>query len=872
MDVPRQENLGADRRPNNMDAPRQENLASENGASRNGAEPNAAATNGAAPTAAAPTAAAAPEVELMGRPTPRPPPQQRGPPPRPRSFESRPPPRDTYQRQGPPDFSRPPPLDTYQRQGPPDFSRPPQGMSSDRNTEDRRESEPRRRPVQESLEDEQEGFQGSGDARGPRDGFRGAAGPVDALTRPGQRAPPTTAPPSMPPRLSDQRRKGSRGPSAEQDDAEFRARMAKKTGKTGKSGKVDLGARRSARSQKRDKRKQAALDNALVREEIFEVGPEGMPVAELADRLAINPTEVVMKLFVKGLMVQVNSTLDKEAIKLVAEEYGVDVIDKDEEDVTSAAKKTVDYLEDEDADFLQPRPPVVTVMGHVDHGKTSLLDFIRKTKVAAGEAGGITQAIGAYTVGVDTGEVDDQTRHQVTFLDTPGHEAFSAMRARGTKVTDIAIIVVAADDGVRPQTVEAISHARAAEVPIVVAINKVDKEGAQIDRVKQELSEAGLLPEEWGGSTPMVAISAKKGTGIDELLETVLLVAEVEQLMANPDKAARGTVIESHLDKKSGAVASVLVAAGTLRVGDVVSAGAAYGRVRSLGDSTGEVQQAGPSIAVQVTGMNSVSVAGDEFYVHDSLDEARKIAEAVEASQRLERLSQFAGSSMVTTKSFASIDDEESEALQRLNIILKADASGSLEAVKAALGALPQDNVMLRFLLTAANEITESDIDLAFASDGYVIGFNVAPSEAVQAAAKNRGVDVRTYKVIYDLVDDMRAAMEGRLAPVEERTAIGNAVVRAAFGSGSRRVAGCMVTDGVLRKGCTVKVSRNGRTLHEGEVISLRRIKDDVKEVTNGLECGMGVEGFNEWREDDQIEAYEVKAKQRTLEEAAAPA
>ncbi|CAK0786401.1 hypothetical protein CVIRNUC_009614 [Coccomyxa viridis] len=630
-------------------------------------------------------------------------------------------------------------------------------------------------------------------------------------------------------------------------------------------GKVDISTRRSSRAQRRMDRADARRDAAPVREDIFEIGNEGLSVTELSQKLALPTGEVVKTLFMQGIMVQVNQVLDKDTVKLVAKEYEVEVIDKEEAGIDTMAKKTVDYLEDEDVELLQPRPPIVTVMGHVDHGKTSLLDYVRKTKVAFGEAGGITQAIGAYTVDVPA---ESGAKH-ITFLDTPGHEAFSAMRARGTKVTDIAIVVVAADDGVRPQTLEAISHAKAAGVPILVAINKIDKEGANIDRVKQEMSENGLLPEEWGGETPMVAISAKKGDGVDDLLETVLLMAEVEELLANPDRPARGTIVESHLDKKTGAVATMLVAAGTLRQGDVVQAGAAFGKVRTMRESKGEVTEAGPSIAVQMVGLNAVPVAGDEFSVCSTEQEARKNAEAVELAMRLDRLQAQAGASMVTTNTLASMDEDESDAaLKRFNIILKADATGALEAVKAAINALPQDRVQPRFLLAAASDITKSDVDLAFASDGIILGFNIEPSEAALAHAKQYGVDMRSYRVIYDIVDDIRAMMEGKLAAVEERMPLGEAEVRAIFGSGSRIVAGCMVTEGQVRKGCHAVIMRNKQKVHEGKVTSLRRVKDDVKEVSAGLECGLAVETYLGWREGDRIELCEIKSKQQTLEEA----
>ncbi|KAL4542287.1 hypothetical protein Ndes2526B_g09254 [Nannochloris sp. 'desiccata'] len=632
-------------------------------------------------------------------------------------------------------------------------------------------------------------------------------------------------------------------------------------------GRVNIGSRRKNRQSRKQEREEERQANAAVREDIFEVGPEGMSVADLAEMLAVPPVDIVKRLFMKGLALAVNSTLDQETVKAVGIEYGVDVLDREEVKPEDQARKGRDFIEENDLEFLQHRPPVVTVMGHVDHGKTSLLDFVRKAKVAAGEAGGITQTIGAYTCEVEyMGE-----QRAVTFLDTPGHEAFSAMRARGAKATDIVIIIVAADDGVRPQTLEAVSHAKAAGVPIVVAINKIDKEGANPERVKQELTEVELIPEEWGGKTPMVNISAKKGQGVDDLLETVLLVAELEDLQANPERAAVGTVLEASLDRKTGPITTLLVQNGTLKVGDSIVAGDSYGKVRSMRGNLGDVSEAGPSIAVQVLGLNSVPQAGDVFEVLESEGRARAAAEAVEDARRLERLAEMAGGgSKVTLSSLASIDDDSDteQAIQRMNIILKADASGSVEAVKSALRALPQDSVMLRYLMAAPGEVTISDIDLAVASGGMVLGFGVNPSEAVQAAAKRANITLGTYSVIYDLVDEVRAAMEGRLRTQEEKVSMGAAEVKQVFGSGNRKVAGCLVTDGMLRRGAVCSVKRGKRIIFEGLLSSLRRVKDDVKEVGAGTECGISVEGFKDWEEGDKIEAFDLVQKRLKLEEA----
>ena len=697
-------------------------------------------------------------------------------------------------------------------------------------------------------------------------------------------------------------------------------------------------ARRSARAARKTAR--AARSETAVAEDIFEVPVAGMPLSELAERMAVPPGAVVKALFMRGLMVQVNQVLDAEMVVGVAAEFGCEAVVEDEAGVAEASRKSGDFggrLSAEDVGELAlPRPPVVTVMGHVDHGKTSLLDYVRKARVAAGEAGGITQGIGAYTCDLEMrGDGDDEggppppassgadadgdggapavasTTRRITFLDTPGHEAFSAMRARGTRVTDIAIIVVAADDGVRPQTLEAIAHARAAGVPIIVALNKMDKEGASPDRVKQELADAGVVAEEWGGDVPVCPISAKKGDGVDALLETVCLVAELEELSANPDRPAVGTVLEASLDRRTGPTANVLVAAGTLRPGDVVVSGGAYGRVRSLLDGAGaDVEAAGPSIAVTLVGLTAVPAAGEPFEVCETEQEARKKAEAAEAAARLARLQDAAATTRVTTMSLASmsLDDDDFgggvlaaegafasgagggwssasggaggngvdgdvEALQRINVVLKADAAGAVEAIKAAAASLPQDRVTLRFLLAAAADITLSDVDLAFASDALILGFNIEPSDAVAASAKRSAVTIKSYRVIYDVLDDLRAAMEGRLATVDERLPLGEAAVRAVFGSGSRRVAGCALTEGVLRKGALAVVKRGkaGKqvVVAEGKITSLRRVKEDVKEVSGlGTECGVGVEGFAEWAEGDSIEAFELKAKQRTLEEA----
>ncbi|KAL3688306.1 hypothetical protein R1sor_014615 [Riccia sorocarpa] len=627
--------------------------------------------------------------------------------------------------------------------------------------------------------------------------------------------------------------------------------------------------RKFTKASRKAAKAELARAAAPVRVDILEVGKEGMSVQDLAAKLAVNDGEVVKTLFMKGIATMVNQTLDEEAVKLVCKEFGVEVIEAGTAKVEEMAKKTTEFLDDEDLDFLVTRPPVVTIMGHVDHGKTSLLDFIRKSKVAAGEAGGITQGIGAYRVMV---QINDE-KQPCVFLDTPGHQAFSAMRARGARVTDIAVIVVAADDGVRPQTLEAIAHAKAANVPIVVAINKIDKPGANVERVMQELASNGLMVEDWGGDVPAVQVSAKTGQNVELLLETLVIVAEIQDLRANPSRSAKGTVIEASLDKTKGTLATLLIQNGTLRKGDVVLCGESYGKVRALLDDTGaRVEEAGPSTAVQVIGLNNVPVAGDEFEIVESIDEARGIADERAVRIREERLAARAGEGKVTLASLATAvaAGQESGGAERhqLNVIMKVDVQGSVEAIREALQELPQDTVFLRFLMQAAGEVSASDIDLAIASDAIVVAFNVGVPTTVQSMAEKEGIEIRSYNVIYELLDDMRKAMEGLLEVVTEEIPIGQAEVRAVFGSGSGRVAGCMVNEGKLVKGCGVRVMRGSKEVHKGTLDSLRRVKEMAKEVVAGLECGIGVSGFTEWQEGDTLEAFNEVDKRRSLEEA----
>ncbi len=578
-----------------------------------------------------------------------------------------------------------------------------------------------------------------------------------------------------------------------------------------------------------------------------------MTVQELADLLAIADTEIVKILFIKGMAVSITQNLDIPTITLIANELGVEVETTEPE---AEARKVTEMIDVADLENLHRRPPVVTIMGHVDHGKTTLLDSIRKTKVAAGEAGGITQHIGAYHVDVE----HDGKVQQVVFLDTPGHEAFTAMRARGSRVGDIAILVVAADDGVRPQTVEAIRHAQAAEVPIIVAINKIDKEGAQPDRVKQELTQYGLTAEEWGGDTIMVPVSAIKGENLDTLLEMILLVAEVEELSANPDRSAKGTVIEAHLDKAKGAVATLLIQNGSLHVGDMLVAGSAFGKVRAMVDDRGaRVEAATPSFAVEVLGLSDVPAAGDEFEAFENEKEARVLASDRADKQRQSRLMQ--GRVTLTTLSAQAQEGE----LKELNLILKGDVQGSVEAIVGALKQIPQNEVQIRLLLAAAGEITQTDIDLAAASGAVIIGFNTTYASGARQAADEAGVDVREYNIIYKLLEDIQGALEGLLEPELVEEPLGQAEVRAIFPVGRGAVAGCYIQSGKLVRNCKLRVRRGGKVIYEGVLDSLKRMKEDAREINAGYECGVGIDKFNDWAEGDIIEAFQMVTKRRTL-------
>ena len=572
--------------------------------------------------------------------------------------------------------------------------------------------------------------------------------------------------------------------------------------------------------------------------------PEVMTVRELAERIDVPASKVVEKLFMQGILATVNQEVDYEKAEEIALEFNCIAEKEEKVDVIAELLKE----EEEDENTLVSRPPVVCVMGHVDHGKTSLLDAIRETHVTDREAGGITQHIGASVV-----QINGQ---KITFLDTPGHEAFTAMRMRGANSTDIAILVVAADDGIMPQTIEAISHAKAAGIEIIVAINKIDKEGANIDYVKQGLAEQGLIPEDWGGSTICVPVSARTGEGITELLEMVLLTADILELKANPKRNARGLVIEAQLDKGRGAVATVLVQKGTLKVGEPIAAGSSYGKVRAMIDDKGRrVKEAGPSTPVEILGLSSVPNAGEVFVACDSEKDARSFAETFVSQNREKMLEE--------TRSRMSLDDLFSQIqtgnLKELELIVKADVQGSVEAVKQSLTKLSNEEVVVKVIHGGVGAINESDVSLASASNAIIIGFNVKPDATAKATAEQEKVDIRLYSVIYKAIEDIEAAMKGMLDPIFEEKVIGHAEVRQIFkASGVGNIAGSYVLDGVFERNCKVRITREGKQIFEGDLASLKRFKDDVKEVKAGYECGLVFEGFNDITELDVIEAYKM--------------
>ncbi len=586
-----------------------------------------------------------------------------------------------------------------------------------------------------------------------------------------------------------------------------------------------------------------AAEKAANADPVIKYIPENITVKDLAEVLGKKGSDLVMNLMKKGKMLAINATLDFDTAATIAEDYNVILELEEEKDIMEEAFGTE---EEEDESKLEERPPVVVVMGHVDHGKTSLLDAIRHANVTKGEAGGITQHIGAYTVQIDG--------KPITFLDTPGHEAFTAMRMRGAQITDIAILVVAADDGVMPQTVEAINHAKAAGVEIIVAINKMDKPSANPDRVKQELTEYDLLAEDWGGTTVCVPVSAHTKEGIDNLLEMIILTAEMKELKANPNKKARGAIIEAQLDKGRGPVATVLVQSGTLRVGDPVVAGPAYGKIRAMTDDKGRrVKVAGPSTPVEILGLSEVPSAGDSFYVAANDKQARQLAESVIAKNRETLIGQ--------TPQKVSLDDLfnqiQSGNMKELGIVVKADVQGSVEAVRQSLEKLSNEEVRVRIIHGGVGAITESDVMLASASNAIIIGFNVRPEPAAKAFADEEKVDVRLYRVIYNAIEDIQAAMKGMLDPVYEEKVLGHAEVRQTFkASGVGTIAGSYVKDGKIVRNCQVRIVRDGIVVYEGDLESLRRFKDDVKEVAAGYECGLVFKKYNDIKEGDWVEAF----------------
>ncbi len=578
----------------------------------------------------------------------------------------------------------------------------------------------------------------------------------------------------------------------------------------------------------------------------------GATVREVAELLGLGSAEVIKKLMMMGEMATLTQTLTDESIKAIADEYDRKI------EIVTAAEEEPEAPEFEDAEeSLVDRPPVVTIMGHVDHGKTSLLDAIRETEVAAGEAGGITQHIGAYQVHHD--------RKTITFLDTPGHAAFTAMRARGAKVTDIAVVVVAADDGVMPQTKEAIDHARAADVPILIAVNKIDKEGAQPDRVRNELAADGLTPEDWGGETVYCDVSAKTREGLDNLLDMILLVSELEELGANPDAPASGTVVESQLDPGRGPVVTILVQRGTLSVGDSLVAGPQWGRVRAMQDFTGErVQEAGPGMPVEVLGFDGVCEAGEHVRAVENDRRARQLAQERGNRLKTEALARRQARKVSLEEVFSRAQAGD---IKELNIVLKADVAGSLEALQDEIAKVPQEQVAINIIHSQTGGINESDVMLASASEAIVIGFNVRPLADARRAAEREGVDIRTYSVIYKITEDLRNAMEGMLEAVEVEEIVGEAEIKQTFkASKVGRIAGCIVSEGKVTRDANVRLIREGTVIWDGVLGSLRRFKDNVQEVEEGQECGIVLEGYADVKEDDVLEFFKTKQVEQTLE------
>ncbi|WP_043619285.1 translation initiation factor IF-2, partial [Chromobacterium violaceum] len=665
----------------------------------------------------------------------------------------------------------------------------------------------------------------------------------------GPRPAPAAAAPSQPPAPApggSRPGKGKKGGERSWDDNKKGGRGLKtKGGDAGNDWKSRGG---KGRNKQNNQHAFQAPTEPIVHEVLV---PETITVAELAHKMAVKAVEVIKTLMKMGMMVTINQVLDQETALIVVEEMGhigkAAQADDPEAYLDVTDGETVEVVE-------QPRSPVVTVMGHVDHGKTSLLDYIRRAKVAAGEAGGITQHIGAYHV--------ETPRGMITFLDTPGHEAFTAMRARGAKATDIVVLVVAADDGVMPQTIEAIHHAKAAKVPMVVAVNKIDKQGANVERIRQELVAHEVVPEDWGGDTQFVEVSAKMGLNIDALLEAILLQAEVLELKAPVDSLAKGIIVEARLDKGRGPVATLLVQSGTLKKGDVVLAGTAFGRVRAMMDENGKaIDSAGPAIPVEILGLSDVPQAGEDAMALADEKKAREIALFRAGKFRDVRLAKQQAAKLENM--FAQMAEGE---VQTLSIIIKADVQGSYEALAGSLQKLSTEEVRVAILHSGVGGISESDVNLAIASKAIVIGFNTRADAAARKLAENEGVDIRYYNIIYDAVDEVKAALSGMLAPEKKEQILGTVEIRQVITvSKVGNIAGCMVTDGMIKRSASIRLIRNHVVIHTGELESLKRFKDDVKEVKQGYECGLMLKNFNDIQEGDQLEAFEIVEVARSL-------
>ncbi|MCC5940604.1 MAG: translation initiation factor IF-2 [Balneolaceae bacterium] len=664
---------------------------------------------------------------------------------------------------------------------------------------------------------------------------------------------PTTKPADTAPTSKKKKKKSKRSSKVDEEDVEKKMRETLQKLQGGET----VGSRRQKR---RRQRKEEREEERAMQEEMDELENDVLEVAEfitvsdLADLLEVKPTDVITTCMNIGMMVSINQRLDAATIELVASEYDFDVsfVDADE-----MIEDEIFQEEDDPADLL-PRAPIITVMGHVDHGKTSLLDYIRKTKVAAGEAGGITQHVGAY-------EVDTESGKKITFLDTPGHEAFTAMRSRGAQATDIVILVVAADDSVMPQTIEAINHAKAANVSIVVAINKMDKEGANPDKIKQQLSEHGVIVEDYGGTNQSAEVSAHTGLGIDELLEKVLIEAELMELKANPDRLAQGIVLESRVDKGKGTVANVLVQNGTLKIGDPFVAGSVSGRVRAMENEHGQrLKKAGPSVPVQLTGFVDSPQAGDKLIVPKDEKTAREIAnqrQQIRREQNLRKVKHLTLDDLSRRMALGEVSE--------LNIIIKADVDGSIEALSGALQKLSTEEVSVNIIHTGSGAITESDVLLASASDAIIIGFQVRPTSNARKLAENESIDIRLFSVIYDAVDEVHDALEGLLSPEIKEEMKGLVSVREVFKvSKVGTIAGCYVTEGKINRNNPLRIIRDGVVIYDGEIDSLKRFKDDVKEVQSGYECGISIKNFNDIKVGDEFESYEIVEQKRKLEDA----